>query len=731
MEYPLKVAVIWHMHQPYYKDLLTGEYLLPWVRLHATKDYYDMAAILDNFPGIRQTFNVVPSLLTQIDDYAKGKAKDKFLSLSLKPAADLTDEDKHFLLSNFFLANWDNMIKPFPRYWEILHKRGLHRSKEEIKETIRYFSEEELRDLQVLFNLCWFDPLFLKEDPFLSHLVKKERAYSEEEKLTLLEKQREIVGKVIPNYKRLLDEGRVELTTTPFYHPILPLLCDTTVATHAMPHMNLPKERFKHPEDAKKQLSKGIAYHKELFGSAPSGMWPSEGSVSEEALALMAQAGIGWIATDEEILEASSHARVMRGSDGIPENPEFLYKPYFYNAGGKKISILFRDHQLSDLIGFVYSSWDPAAAARDFMNKLHEIRKKLGQKNAHGSHIVPVILDGENCWEHYKNDGWDFLTNLYGMVEEDKLIQMVTVSEYLSEHPPKTRLGNIFPGSWINHNFKIWIGHDEDNLAWDYLKKARDKLVEVENKGKVSKKRLEKAWEHIYIAEGSDWCWWYGDEHSTENDPDFDILFRKNLMNVYHMIHEEAPSELSISIISKDKHIVPPAEATSFINPVIDGEVTNYFEWLGAADIELEKTGGTMHKASFLLARLFYGFNEERDLFLRLDLGNDVECDEMHGLVFTISVRGPRNFHIETSPVNNASKARVIDSGEKVEFAFRDIFEFSIDNKILSVSGGDKIECSISVSRDGGEIERWPSMGYITIKVPGDDFESKTWNAYA
>jgi len=719
------------MHQPYYKDLLTDEYLLPWVRLHATKDYYDMAAILDHFPGIKQTFNVVPSLLTQIEDYANGDAKDKFLTLSVKPAGDLSDDEKHFILSNFFLANWDNMIKPFPRYWEILHKRGLHRSKEEIKDTIRYFSAEEFRDLQVLFNLCWFDPLFLREDPLLERLVKKGKFFSEEEKTKLIEKQREIVGKVIPNYKRLLHEGRVELTTTPFYHPILPLLCDSKVATRAMPHMKLPQTPFKHPEDAKKQLAKGVAYHKKLFGNAPAGMWPSEGSVSEEALSLIAQTGISWVATDEEILEASTHTRVIRRSDGIPENPEFLYKPYVYNAGGKDLAMLFRDHQLSDLIGFVYSSWDPKAAARDFMNKLHEIRKKLGKKNANGSHVVPVILDGENCWEHYKNDGWDFLTNLYGMVEEDKLIDMVTVSEYLAEHPAKSRLETVFPGSWINHNFKIWIGHDEDNLAWDYLKIARDKLTEVEKKGHISKNKLKKAWEHIYIAEGSDWCWWYGDEHSTENDPDFDHLFRKNLMNVYRLIDEEVPSELSRSIISSDKHIMLPIESTSFINPTIDGEVTNYFEWLGAADIELEKTGGTMHKASFLLSRLYYGFNGARDLFLRLDLGVDVECSEVHGLIFNISINGPRNFEIETKPINSSTIAGVCGTKEIVDFSFTDIFEFGIDHKILSVKGGDEIECSISVSRDGGEIERWPSIGYITIKVPGDDFESQTWNAYA
>ncbi|MDT8318013.1 MAG: glycoside hydrolase family 57 protein, partial [bacterium] len=613
------------MHQPYYKDILTGEFLLPWVRLHATKDYYDMAALLDNFPGIRQTFNVVPSLLAQIDDYAKGEGTDRFLQLSKMPASELDDRDRHFILCNFFLAHWDNMIKPYPRYWEILKKRGFHRSKEELEALVEKFSDDEMRDLQFLFNLCWFDPIFIKEDSFLADMAKKGRGYSEEEKLTLLAKQKEIVGMVIPNYKRLAREGRIELTTTPFYHPILPLLCDTNIASKALPDIKLPKFQFSHPDDAREQIKRGISFHKKTFGSSPSGMWPSEGSVSEECLAMIASSGIEWVATDEEILEASTHCRVHRGEGGATQNPEFLYKPYVFNAGGKDITMIFRDHQLSDLIGFVYSSWEPQSAAADFMGKLHDIRRSLGDVNKNGDYIVPVILDGENCWEHYLNDGWDFLTNLYQMVEEDHLIEMVTVSEHLKAHPPKARLSNVFPGSWINHNFRIWIGHDEDNLAWDYLKETRDVLTEAEKEGKLDRAFVRNAWEHIYIAEGSDWCWWYGDEHSTENDADFDMLFRKNLINVYKIIGKEVPPELFVPIINTQKHIAPEIEAVSYINPTVDGEVSNYFEWLGAAEMEQEKTGGTMHKASFLMSRFYYGFNKQKDLYMRIDLGPHVQ----------------------------------------------------------------------------------------------------------
>ncbi len=739
MDYPLNVAVIWHMHQPYYKDLKSGHYLLPWVRLHATKDYYDMAAILDEFPGIRQTFNVVPSLLAQVEDYASGEAIDTFLEVSKKPAAELSQPEKAFILKNFFLANWETMIKPFPRYFEILHKRGTHCSSEEIEKATAFFSVDDFRDLQVLFNLCWFDPSFLKEDPFLEGLKAKGRGYTEEEKGRLLEKQREITGRVIPNYKRLAEEGRIELTTTPFYHPILPLLCDTEVARKAMPHTNLPSKPFRHPEDAVTQVRRGVEFHKKTFGSAPAGMWPSEGSVSKEALGIIAKEGIKWVATDEEILAASAGRGIKRSGKGVPEDPEFLYKPYRFKTKHGDISMIFRDHQLSDLIGFVYSSWDPKAAAADFMHKLHDIRHALGAKNKKGNHVVPVILDGENCWEHYKNDGWDFLTALYGMVEADPLINMVTVSEHLEKHPPKARLEKVFPGSWINHNFRIWIGHDEDNLAWDYLKTARDDLTAAQESDEIAGEALKTAWEHIYIAEGSDWCWWYGDEHSTDNDADFDALFRKNLQNIYELMGKTVPSALFKPIIQVGKDVLPVYEPSAYINPTIDGEVSDYFEWIGAAVIELERIGGAMHKASHVLSHLYFGFNKE-NIFFRADLTTDVEPDEVAKITVKLVLHSPVSLSVTMEEVGSCAKGSLEIEGkgspQTVRAKFEDILEMELpltylDFKDQALKEKREIECYVSVHRDGGEIERWPSAGYFVVKVPGDDFHSKTWNVYA
>ncbi len=526
------------------------------------------------------------------------------------------------------------------------------------------------------------------------------------------------------------------MTTTPFYHPILPLLCDTNAARVSIPDAVLPDEPFIHPEDAELQIERAINFHKETFGMFPKGMWPSEGSVSEEALSLIASKGIKWIATDEEILEHSTNHFIKRRQDGVPDDPDFLYKPYlFKDKKGRNLSLLFRDHQLSDLIGFVYSSWNPKSAAKNFMDKLHSIRNSLGKNNKKSDHLVTVILDGENCWEHYKNDGYDFLASLYSMVEKDELIDMVTVSGFLEQHPPKARLNKIHPGSWIGHNFKIWIGHEEDNIAWDLLKMTRDALTEAEKTGSIDKEKLAMAWEHIYIAEGSDWCWWYGDEHSTENDADFDQLFRQNLINVYTLMGNNIPENLFKSIINSEKHILIPFEASSFINPSIDGEVTSYFEWLGSAMIDLNKTGGTMHKSNYILSHIYCGTNK-KFLFVRMDFNGKVECNGLEGKAFMLSVKKPCETHFIINAKENFQTELVVKPENKtgkykVTAKLNDIIEIKIPMELLEIKSGSQIDFYLSITENDGELERWPSKGLFTFKIPPEDFESKTWNAYA
>ena len=730
-DHPLYIAFVWHMHQPYYKDDISGSYTLPWVRMHGIKDYYDMPALLADFPQIHQTFNLVPSLLKQIRDYVENGATDKFLALTLKPAAELDFEDKLFLLKNSFMANWDTMIKPYPVYWQLLDRRGYSVSPNDLQNAIRYYTTQDYLDLQVWFNLTWFDPLFKQNDPFLKGLIQKGSGFTENEKTLLTAKQRDIMALIIPEYKRLAEMGRIELTTTPFYHPILPLLYDTDLAKVATPDIHLPQQRFVHPEDARAQIDRAVAYHEQLFGSRPVGMWPAEGSVAEEVIPLIADAGIRWIGTDEGVLARSLGVHIERDFAGVMKNPEVLYKPYLVGKGDKRVSIVVRDHTLSDLVGFVYSKWDYKNAVHDLIDRLHRVRKSV----VDGPHLVSIILDGENAWEYYQNDGRDFFLYLYERLSSEQGLKCVSVGEYLREHPAQAPIERLHAGSWINANYRIWIGHEEDNRAWDLLSQTRQALVEYAGRNGDADK-LSRAWEEIYIAEGSDWCWWYGDDHYSENDEEFDLLFRTHLMNVYRTIGLDVPDELQISILREDRQALPTVELTAFITPVIDGQVTNYFEWLPAGFYDVSQGGGAMHRGSTIITHIYYGF-DLKNMFLRLDPSGSLKDEKVADLVFFVNFLSPKGLDVEIRMVPQERRVHAAlfrgGNGARTEIAAintvaaNDIIELAVPFDMLGVKPNDEVQIFVTVERGGSEVEKWPYRGYIQFKVPTDDFEAMMW----
>ncbi|MCX5718200.1 MAG: glycoside hydrolase family 57 protein [Nitrospirae bacterium] len=719
---PLYIAFLWHMHQPYYKDPFTGIYRLPWVRLHGTKDYLDMVEILEDFPEIKQTFNLVPSLLEQLRDYTENNATDIYLNLTMKNPQDLTDADKIFMLENFFLANWDNMIRPFPRYYELLVKRGVRFLKTELARTIKYFTVHDFLDLQVLFNLSWIDPMYRRKDPFLSELVRKGKGYTEDEKKLLIEKQFEILKRIIPKYKELNAKGQIELSASPFYHPILPLLWDTDLSKIAMPHVRLPQKRFSNPEDAIKQIKDAVGYFEKTFGYKPAGMWPSEGSVSEDVIRAVHSEGIKWVATDEGILANSLDIR-LRDYSGSITDPSRFYRPYSFSD----VSIVFRDHKLSDMIGFVYSEWDPKNAADDLINRLLNIRSSLPHDRPY---IVPIILDGENAWEHYRNDGQDFLRYLYDRLSNEKGLKAVTVSEFL-KHDSGEQLGKLHAGSWINANYSIWIGHEEDNIAWDYLNDTR---TDLEAFTKLNHdKPVDEAWQAIYVAEGSDWNWWYGDEHQTETQEEFDELFRLNLMKVYKVIGQETPPSLFVPVLRENRAISPEVIIRGFINPKIDGMVTSYYEWYQGAHIAVGKSGGSMHKAESLVSYIYYGFNQST-LFLRIDPKtsfNDFPADT----TFSINIAKPFAFRVNVAYRDGLVQPELFEKKngewEKIknitEAAMQDILEIAIPFKDIKAKAEDELNLFITVYRGDEEIERCPWRGNISVTVPTPDFEAIMW----
>ncbi len=711
------------MHQPYYRDPTNGRYRLPWVRLHGTKDYLDMLDILRDFPAVRQNFNLVPSLLEQLTDYADGTGRDVYLDVSLIQAADLSDRDKAFLLENFFLANWENMIRPFPRYYELLVKRGTRIVKSELVRSVKYFTTAEYRDLQVLFNLAWIDPLFRQQDQDLAALAAKGRDFTEDEKQLVIERQLGILKRIIPSYREMAGTGQVELSCTPFYHPILPLLCTTDIARVAMPQVPLPRLRFSHPEDAVQQVKMGLEFFERTFGFRPTGMWPSEGSVSEEVLQIVGRSGIEWVATDEGVL-AGSLKRGFRDGSGHLTDPQSLYRSYSFNG----VSIVFRDHLLSDLIGFVYSPWDPRRAADDLVQRLLSIRSSLPDGRPH---LVSIILDGENAWEHFRNDGRDFLTHLYERLSGEERLKTVTISEFIRTVDRGEPLDHLHPGSWINANYGVWIGHEEDNLSWDYLTETRAELERYQKDH--PEQDLSAAWKSIYIAEGSDWNWWYGDEHSTETAEEFDELFRLNLMQVYHEIGKDIPAHLSVPVLREDRHVAPSLVIRGFIRPNIDGMVTSYYEWYEGARLDVKRSGGSMHKSESLISSVSFGFNEST-LFLRLDPKIPfAEFDA--GVTISITTVKPAGIRV-VAPVRGETISAALseDSGgrwmpmkEISAVAVKDIFEIAIPFADLKAREKDEIALFISVRKDSEEIERCPWRGQITITVPTPDFEAMMW----
>jgi hypothetical protein len=468
----------------------------------------------------------------------------------------------------------------------------------------------------------------------------------------------------------------------------------------------------------------GLDYFEKNFARRPSGMWPSEGSVSPDVCKLASKLGIRWIATDEDVLSRSLDIS-LRDSGRNLIHPHQLYKPYVF----ENVSILFRDHVLSDLIGFVYSQWDPKQAAHDMINRLLQIRQSLPKNTPY---IVPIILDGENAWEYYKNDGHDFLKYLYDGLSHEDSLKTVTVSEYLNIDDRKEPLNKLYPGSWINANYSIWIGHEEDNRAWDCLSEARDMLVNTQKTN--PDQDYSEAWKSVYIAEGSDWNWWYGDEHMTDTQTDFDELFRQNLASVYRTAGKVVPQNLSMPILQEERFVSPNTLIRGFIDPKIDGKVTSYYEWYQGAFLDLKKQGGSMHRAESILSGIYYGFNSDR-FFLRLDANIESffmkpgKSDQLaviflkpSGLKIDISFIPSVHAELLRKEMEAWKPVKAIQ-----DIAVRDILELGVSFQDLEVLENDEIIFAISFYQKGNELERCPFRGYIILTVPSPHFESMMW----
>ncbi len=513
---PTDVIFLWHMHQPYYRKPHDSYYLLPWVRLHGVKDYYGMARVVEKFDNVKVTFNFSGILIEQLLDYTQNKAKDYYGILTLKNPKYLTHTEREFIIDRFFSVNFERFIRPNKRYLQLHHK----------KMSKKKFSAQDILDLQVIFNLCWFHPYTIKEDKNLRSIVKKEKDYTFSDKEYIMRKQYNIISKIFPLYKKLLKDGRIELSLTPYAHPIMPLIYDTDVLKD-FSYLKRPSLRFSRPEDCIWHLDKSVSIFKSVFGEKIKGSWPSEGSISEDVARIYAQEGFKWIGADEEILFKSLTTEFVP-YDLIKKQRHLIYRTYnFHN-----LNVFFRDRNLSDALSFIYQSWeDPVFAANDFLEhckRIHYYTKNILKKRA-----IVIIMDGENAWEYYNNNGVEFLETIYNALEHSKILSSTTPSEFLRGHHSKS-LERLSPGSWINGDFGVWIGSKENNHNWYILRRVRDQIERVKDRNKKA-----KLLEYFYIIEGSDWNWWNTFEETTG---DFNKLFLSYIYELYKMLGKKFPS---------------------------------------------------------------------------------------------------------------------------------------------------------------------------------------------
>lgn len=586
------LMLLWHQHQPLYPKDAEGIVTRPWVRVHATKDYYDMAALSEEFPRVKVTFNLTPVLLLQLEALVNG-TKDRYWVTTEVPADQLGDTEKQYLLDRFFDAN-PLVIARFPRYQELADKRTAGAP----------FTTDDFRDLQVLFNLAWIDPDFLAEEP-LASLVAKGSGFTEEDKTVVLNEQMKIIKSVIPEYTKLWNEGLIEVTTTPLAHPILPLLVDSNLATVGDPAGIAPKHRFVAIADAEEQVRRGLDEAERLLGRRPTGMWPGEGAVAQLAMPIFQAQGVRYVATGETVLAPSlGIGTFTRNAEGTVQEADQLYRPW--NAVLKDpppIAMFFRDQVLSDQIGFQYSGMSAGDAVADFMDRLQNAKDQLTAEGATGPHVVSVILDGENAWENYPNDGKEFLRGLYGALQDADWVTTVTPSEYLDAFGDTVDgLQSVYPGAWFSSNYATWIGEQEEADGWDYLWQARHDYLAAEQSGTVLQDALDAAYEKLLFAEGSDWFWWFGSDQSSGDDLYFGGAFRELIGQMYDALGEPRPEYVGVPIIPETPIFASPSP-DGLLSVRVDGSLG---DWTGAGVFSGDTT-------------LMYGFDKQ-NLYLRVDL---------------------------------------------------------------------------------------------------------------
>jgi alpha-amylase/alpha-mannosidase (GH57 family) len=718
----VNVVILWHMHQPYYVNPLTKKAKMPWVRLHAAKGYLDMIDIVTAHPDVRVTFNFTPVLVKQIHELVNREVEDEWETLSRKPAANLTDLDRRHLVENFFKINWDTLVRPFPRYAELLAKRGASYSTARLDTITRNFSEADLRDLQLLYNLQWCGPSAFKRHPVLRDIKAKGRDFTEEDKQTVLDVHRQILGMVLGEYRAAQERGQIELTTTPYFHPIMPLVYDTNIARRCQPQSPLPAQ-FTAPDDVRAHLRLAQELHEKTFGRRARGLWPSEGSIAPEIIPLMAEAGFDYFASDEgNLFKSLRHdpAWMNRTVDHLE-----LFQGWRVHAGGASIQALFRDRPLSDFIGFDAARNETSRAVDHLIGHL----KNIAAVAPTGRGVTPLILDGENAWEAFPDGGETFLSSFYQALTTTPELRLRRMGDYFDEFPSQAETTTLHSGSWIRSDYDIWIGDPEENKAWEWLKETRHFLVEREKQGGATPERLTEAWWEIYAAEGSDWFWWYGPDFTIDTDLLFDELFRTHLQNVYRLLDVDPPAHLEVPICLPSAAL-NYSKPLNLIAPDLTGDNEHFFDWLGAGELDLTRQATAMFQGDRIGQRLLFGFGPET-FYLRLDLSHRPEA-------VVIRILLPHAARITLRHDDDGTPQALFESSRDgvsftpvpvadLQVQWGNALRVALPRHAPGLEPGHEFAFFVQVLEGGLQRERFPERGAIELAVPGADFESEQW----
>lgn len=744
----LSLAFVWHLHQPDYYSMNDEVMLMPWTRLNAVQTYSSMLDYFSKFPDLKLNFDVSPVLLDSILGYAEGNLSDIHSNLTLTPVEDLSQDDMEFILNYFFALDYHRYIEKYPRYVDLYRRRF---AKEELD--VDDFSMSGYSDIMTLFNLVWFTDKQIQENPEVLEVATKGKHYINKHRENLLQVQKNIIKQIIPRFKQYIAEGKIEILTCPYYHPILPLLADMDSAKEFLLRNPLPGSDIKMPDSAMAQIQLGLKRTEEVFGVKPKGIWAPEQCISQEVIRMMYDAGLDWTISDETVLSDTLNKEFVRDFNGFHQDPYDLCATYSLNFGNDKdFKLIFRDSVLPNLISFEYSNYDAKTAAKDFYERIKVVYNKL-QNAPFENHLLTIAMDGENAWHNYSDGGVEFLTELYGFICEDKTLETVKISDYFERLDHVRKLENIRTGSGIKKDFRFWTAEPVKNMAWRYLFNVYEDLKEFEKDETIDRMQIQEAYKHLYNAQGSDWFWWFGEPNDSGNDHLFDYLFREHLKYIYVLCGKPVPQHLEepFSTFTGKPSRIPKG----LISPTLDGKQDYEDEWKNAGCIDIPAS--PLMQENKLFNKIFFGSDFD-NLYFLFDVNKYIynlqNSSEQIYQVYIYIKTNKEDFQY-TAPVRPLNKTEnicnllkngytheikltfmqdkkfplffskaiknnlwVMNKNHSVECVYGDVIEMKIPFSDLGVENGEKIDFFIINGTFGRVEDIYPQDLWLTIKRP-------------